>query len=353
MSDAANIKRIGIAGSGRMGTDIFLFLDGHGFELRWLCKGETEQTAAEACFLKRIARQKKTGMLSDAAYELKLKSTLISCDAAIFSDCDLIIESIPEHRDEKKNLLAQIDKIVSAGCIITSNSSSIRPSILVPSANRKTTFAGMHFFYPLAFKTAAELIVTEHTSENTKIILRNFLTRIGRNIFELDEEHAFMLNRIFLPVQAEACRLVEEAIMEFREVDAIVKKFVFPCGIFSFFDQVGNDVMLSSVNNYAEFEAEPGFLIPMQNLLQRMVSDHLLGIKTGIGFYNYQNPDNTEVEINPADENVQICIGLLEASYKNAAMAMAQKTGTELLKLNEALMEYTGADKGPFSGNSE
>lgn len=353
MSAGKKIKVIGVAGSGKMGTDIFLFMDAHGFEMRWLCRDDTERIAAEACFLKRLTRQKKTGMISDAGHARKLEKTRVSCEPSIFADCDLIIECITEDRTEKQRLFAALDEYVPAGCIITSNSSSIKPSLLLSSEERKAAFAGLHFFYPLALRSATELIFTEYTSETTKVVLREFLSGLDRNIFELDETNAFILNRIFLPVQAEACRLAGAGIMDFREIDALVKQDILPCGIFTFFDQVGNDIMLASVKNYMEFESGNADLTPLINLLENKVAENALGTKTGIGFYDYRSPDHDAPEINMADENVQICAGLLRNIYHESARMMAARTGANPDKLNDALMEYSGADRGPFSGNRE
>ena len=141
----------------------------------------------------------------------KNEKTKITAAPADLKDCDLIIEAITENREAKRTLFESLDALVNPSCIFTTNSSSIVPSLLFPSENRKAKVAGLHFFYPVAMKNTVELITDPYTSQEIiGIACPDFLQQINKIPFLQDESNAFVLNRILLDFQAGAFHILQE-----------------------------------------------------------------------------------------------------------------------------------------------
>jgi 3-hydroxyacyl-CoA dehydrogenase len=281
------IEKVAVIGEGKMGSSIFHFLIGFDLRLTWLCSSEEEKEKALALFTRKIKRLWKSGAISEAEYDLKNEETKVTVSPADLKGCDLVIEAITEDLDAKRKLFESLDTFVPSSCIFTSNSSSIVPSLLIPSERRKSRVAGLHFFFPVAMKNTVELITSRFTSQETWETLHDFLLGIHKNPFLQEESHAFILNRILLDFQACAFRIVEENEWSYAGLDELIRTSFFPIGVFEFFDHVGIDVMLASIRSYTANSGDKAFYAAMTNALEAMVNRNQLGIKTGYGFYDY------------------------------------------------------------------
>jgi len=176
-----------------MGTNLFYYLLDFGFKLIWICHPSANIDKIRNTFEKKIKRSFDNGLMDEQHVTFLLNSIVISSDPTVLSPCDLIIEAISEDLELKKELFRAIDPVVSRNCILASNSSSIRPSELIPSESRKDKFIGIHFFYPIALKNIVEFITTADTSRKTKDFVKNFLYIIKRNWLLLNEKNSFIL----------------------------------------------------------------------------------------------------------------------------------------------------------------
>jgi 3-hydroxyacyl-CoA dehydrogenase len=251
----------------------------------------------------------------------------------------LIIEAINEDVEAKKELFRVVDKIAPPGCIFVSNSSSINPSALIPSEDRKDKFAGIHFFYPIALKDIVEVIITSETSQETLSRITWFLKTISRRFLILEEKDSFILNRIFLHFQNEAFLLVNEGKASLQQIDRIVRENLFPTGVFEFFDSVGLDVMLASVRNYSRDDPSAERYRPLIGQLQDLVSQGRLGAKTKGGFYG----DGLSVDSGHPENDAEI-IAILSASYEQAFRRFCMSSGIPPSELKTAMDEYFGAE---------
>ena len=156
------IKKIGIIGSGKMGADIFNYLSDYNYNLYWFILFEEEKDKLQKSFSKKISRQLKHGLISKVQYNSK-NDFILTNRLNDLVNCDLIIESIVEEKNEKLKLFRDLQQIVSKECIVASNSSSILPSLL----SKSSPVIGMHFFYPVSFKNTVELVVHEDINRDT------------------------------------------------------------------------------------------------------------------------------------------------------------------------------------------
>jgi 3-hydroxybutyryl-CoA dehydrogenase len=338
------MKHIGIIGEGKMGTNLLYYLLDMDFNLTWICSPEADTERLRRFFRKRLERSLEAGIFDDDRFHSILDRVRISKDLADISSCDPIIETISEDEEAKKNLFRQMDRIARPGCIFTSNSSSINPSKLVPSEERKATFAGLHFFYPIALKNITEINLTNDTSQETLAEIQLFLHAIRRRYLVLKERDRFILNRIFLGFQNDAFLLVKDKKATLQQIDRIVRDRFFPLGVFEFFDSVGLDVMLTSVKNYSADDPAPERFIALIRKLEALVSEGKLGLKTKKGFYTEDVPPDPGSSSHDDEIARQ-----LAASYSSSFLQFCLSSGIPPAEIKTAMDEYFGSDTPDIS----
>ena len=285
--NASDTYRLGIVGCGKMGKDLFDFLNGFSFHLTLVCKSEESVEQMKKVFEKKQKRALKYQLIDQDVFDFRNKNTVITSDLNQLASSNLLIESITEDVQLKRDLYKRLEVIISKDCIIASNTSSIAPGQLFKKALHKDRCVGLHFFSPVAVKDLAEINVSKKTNEKTVLNVKEFLNEMGKFHLVLYGKDHFLINRIFLKMQAGCCQIIKEEKYQVHEIDELVTTGLFPIGIFEFFDHVGNDVMLESVKNYIKYENDPLFYQPMMDLLEAKVKEGKLGIKTASGFYEY------------------------------------------------------------------
>ena len=347
-----SIKNIGIIGEGKMGTDIFYFLNDFDFQLTWICSNTCDKNELVKKFNKRMDRLLKSNIIDQEKYSSKLKNTIINDNINELSKCDIIIEAIFENIVKKIELFKKLDKVLNNNCIFATNSSSIVPSSFFINKNRNDKIIGLHFFYPIKYKNIVELITTKFTQDYIITSIKNFLNEIKIHPLILDEENAFLLNKIFLDFQALAYNIYEEKILSIKEIDEIIKDYIFPIGVFEFFDSVGNDIMLTSIKNYIKNYKNKDFYIPLIKKLEDLVGQNKLGIKTKNGFYNY-NVNENNIQNNNTEQYKKSIIEKLKYVFINSLYKAVENNICTFNEIEYVIKEYMGLDISPISLSNE
>ena len=285
------ITHVGIIGEGRMGTNLFHYISGFPYEMRWIVSPDADVDKLRRTWSKKVLRNLNADIIDEATAD-RLNRAVITTAPEILGDCGLVIEAIPEETALKKSLFTRLEPIVTPDCILASNSSSILPSLLVSSEKKAASVIGLHFFYPVALKNMVEMIVTKQTSPEVITNTKVFLSDIGRKYFLQPEDHAFLFNRIFLEFQSAAWKMVADGLFSAKQMDQLVHQRFFPLGVFECFDAVGLDVMLPAIRHYSVDFPSGTDHAALIATLESMVAEGRLGVKSGIGFFDY--PDETD-----------------------------------------------------------
>lgn len=347
------IRKIGVAGEGKMGSSIFLYLIDFDFRLTWLCSSEPESEKARKTLMKKLRLLFQCGVLTEREYASKSENAKVTYLAEDLKDCDLIIEAITEDIEIKKALFDSLDKTVNQECLFASNSSSLVPSEIILSGKRLHRAAGLHFFFPVALKKTVELITGSNTLRETAELLNHLLIKINKKPFPQDESNAFILNRLLLKFQAEAFNILGEGLLSVREIDDLVKQNFFPIGVFEFFDHVGIDIMYSSIRSYTRNIPDKEFYLPLLKKLEEMVRLNKLGIKTKSGFYNYSPHEKSDTTISdPLNDFSGYRVNaaeLLWGCYIQSVNTVIQSSLCSRDELAFFVKDYLGMDTDPFT----
>ncbi|KAH9582038.1 3-hydroxyacyl-CoA dehydrogenase [Trypanosoma melophagium] len=204
------------------------------------------------------------------------------------SNASLIVEAVTESIDAKKELWKKVDGMAPKECVFCTNTSSLGVMDQAAVTGRPDRFAGLHFFYPVPMMKLVEVIKTEKTSQATVDKLIEYARKVGKQpVLALDTK-GFIVNRLLIPYQLEACRLVERGVASVEDVDLAMKLGCgHPMGPFALADSVGIDVLKHITDTWHKGEPQNPLFVPSK-LVEEKVAEGKLGRKTGEGFYKYK-----------------------------------------------------------------
>lgn len=334
-----------------MGTDIFQFLSVFPFHITMVCKSAEGIEKIKKAWLRKLNRSLLLGLINEAALNEKAKLVKFSNDLNDLSETDLVIESITEDQKLKSVLFKELDKILPPETILTTNTSSIPLLKLVPSVSRQPVFLGLHFFYPVTLKNLVEINTTGYVKQDSLNSVKGLLNNTGRFFITLPEENHFLVNRLFLKLQAGTYNIHKEENIPFEILDQWISEKIFHTGVFRFFDQVGNDIMYTSVKNYTENYPDRNFYVPLLAGLKEKADQNLLGIKSGKGFYDYSgktaSQDHPALADLPAGKKSEIVQKLLKYFFEPIEKAVLQNL-CSIGEMEHIVREYTGNEISPF-----
>lgn len=286
-----NIKIIGVAGGGTMGSGIAQILAQHGFKVVVADIDEKYLENTKRIILLNQKTLMKEELLTEAQAQESLKNISFTTDKSEFRDADLIIEAIIEKLDIKQNYWKDLEQIAREDCIFATNTSGLSINAICSKLNNKKRFIGMHWWNPPNIIPLIELIKSEETSDDTISALKELTEKIGKQpVVVLKDVNGFIGNRIQFAVYREALKIVEEGIATVEDVDRAMKfgpGFRYPVlGPFETADLGGLDTFYyisSYLFNELSDAKEP------TRLQQELMDSNTLGVKSGKGWYDYSD----------------------------------------------------------------
>lgn len=202
---------------------------------------------------------------------------------AAIADCDLVIESVLERADIKRQVLVEIERTVGPGTVIATNTSTNPIAHLAEPLSDPTRFCGIHFFNPVRRMTLVEVIRGPATSDATVATAVAHVKRLGKCPIVVRDSPGFLVNRVLMPYLHESVEMLREGI-EPQRIDRVARSFGMPMGPLELYDMIGLDTAF-----YAGLvlSAAYGDRIEASPLIPALVKSGRLGRKTGAGFYHY------------------------------------------------------------------
>jgi 3-hydroxybutyryl-CoA dehydrogenase len=281
------MKKIAVIGAGTMGNGIAHVFAQNGFEVNLIDMQQAALDKAMQTIAKNLDRQIAKAVISadDKQKTLEQITCLTSLKEGV-QDCDLVIEAATENSKIKLAIFSEIDQATSADCILASNTSSISITQLANATKKPGNVIGMHFMNPVPVMKLVEIINGQATDAAITEKIVALTTQIGKIPCVVKDAPGFIANRILMPMINEAVLAFEEGISDAATIDQIMKLgMAHPMGPLQLADYIGLDVC----KNILEI-MEDGFQNSKYKpaaLLTKMVSEGKLGVKTGIGFYEY------------------------------------------------------------------
>jgi 3-hydroxybutyryl-CoA dehydrogenase len=280
------ISRVGIVGSGIMGSGIAEVAAKTGHEVILRSRKQESADAMVAGLEKSLAKQVERGKLSEDDRDAVLARVSATSNLEDLKDCDLVIESIVEDLATKKELFAELDRIVKADAIIATNTSTLPVVEMAMQTGRHDQVLGIHFFNPAPMMSLVEIVKPITASDETVAAAQAFVAACGKTAVLVGDQAGFIVNNLLFPYLNNAIRLYEAGVATKEDIDEAMKGGCnFPMGPFALLDLVGLDTSLSILEALYEEFKDPNYAA--RPMLKRMVTAGHLGRKSGKGFYDY------------------------------------------------------------------
>jgi 3-hydroxybutyryl-CoA dehydrogenase len=280
------IKRVGIVGSGIMGSGIAEVAAKTGHEVILRSRKQESADAMVASLEKSLAKQVERGKLSEEDRGATLARVSATSSLDDLKDCDLVIESIVEDLATKKVLFNELDRIVKDGAILATNTSTLPVIEMAMETGRPDKVCGVHFFNPAPMMALVEIVRPLTASDDTIKAVTDFAETCGKQAVEVIDQAGFIVNNLLFPYLNNAVRMFENGVATKEGIDEAMKGGCnFPMGPFALLDLVGLDTSLSILEALYEEFKDPNYA--PRPLLKRMVAAEQLGRKSGKGFYDY------------------------------------------------------------------
>ena len=282
-----SLKRIGIVGSGIMGSGIAEAAAVHGFEVVLRSRAQGTADGMVAGMAKSLGRQVDKGKVTQQDMDGALARVTAVSDLSALAGCDLVIESVVEDLAVKKHLFSELDRICDEQTILATNTSTLPVVDMAMETGRPDKVCGIHFFNPAPVMSLVEVVRPITASDETIAAALGFAETCGKSPVEVKDQAGFIVNALLFPYLNTAVRLLEQNVADRDGIDTAMKGGCgFPMGPFALLDLVGLDTSLAILDALYDEYRDPNYAaVP---LLRRMVSAELYGRKSGQGFYDYR-----------------------------------------------------------------
>ncbi len=283
--EAKSISMSAVVGSGIMGGGIAYQSASKGIPIlmKDISSAAIEIGLKEANKLlqKQVSRNKITSVQMGQVLS-SIRSTLSYGD---FQATDIVIEAVVEKEEVKKSVLAEVEKSVKPGTILSSNTSTISISRLAEELKHPENFCGVHFFNPVHRMPLVEIIRGKKTNDQTIATAVAYVTKIGKTPIVVNDCAGFFVNRVLFPYFAGFMKLLQEGVA-YSRVDQVMEKFGWPMGPAYLLDVVGMDTAYHA-NQVMAREYPDRMKHSEKTAIDLLYEKGRFGQKSSEGFYAY------------------------------------------------------------------
>ena len=288
---AVTVERVFVAGAGLMGHGIAQVHAAIGLDVVLYEPDLVRAEAGRDRIAGNLGRAVDKGRLSADQRDATLARVQATDDLARVASADIVIEAVFEDLAVKQDLWRELDQHAEEAAIFASNTSSIAIHRLAEavSAERRPRFLGMHFFSPVPVMPLIELIRSQATADETVEVIRALSAALGKQVIVSADRPGFIVNRILMPLLAEAMHALEQGVGSAEDIDAGARVGLnHPMGPLELADFIGLDVCLEVMRVLEDGLGQEHFHPP--RVLHELVTAGHLGQKTRQGFYTYPRP---------------------------------------------------------------
>jgi 3-hydroxybutyryl-CoA dehydrogenase len=279
------IRRVGVVGLGTMGAGIAQISAQGGFETIGREVSEELCERARGTIEHYLGRAVEKGRLTAEERDAALGGLTFTTDLSELAGCGLVIEAIVEELEPKRELFAELDRIVAPEAVLATNTSALPVGKIAEATGRPERVVGMHFFNPAPLLPLVEIVRAERSSQKAVDAAYAWAEQAGKQPVRCNDTPGFIVNRVLVPALNDCIRLLDEGITPEDLDKAMTKGVGWPMGPCELVDLVGVDIHIHASEALAEATGDER-MAPPERLREMAAAGHL-GRKTGQGFFAY------------------------------------------------------------------
>jgi 3-hydroxybutyryl-CoA dehydrogenase len=273
-----------VIGGGTMGVGIIAMFLAGGWTVDVVSRSASTRDGLAAASAKALAAMGKP--IGTAG--LKTFATLPEAD---WSKIDVAVETVTEDLALKRKLFAEMEKLATPGCALTSNSSSFPISEIAKGLETQGRMMGLHFFMPAHLIPLVEVVRSVHTDVKEAERVGAIMKALGKRPVQVKKDViGFLGNRIQGALMREALWLIEEGVASPEDIDATVRLS------FGFRYAAAGPIVQKEHSGWDTTCAVAKIIWPDLNnakgpppVLQKNVDEGRLGFKTKRGFFEWND----------------------------------------------------------------
>jgi 3-hydroxyacyl-CoA dehydrogenase len=287
-----DIRKVGIVGAGTMGGGIAMAFVNAGIPVVLVESRQAFLERGLGTIKKNYDITAAKGKMSTDDVERRMGLITGTLAMEDLADVDLVIESVFEDMDLKKEIFGKLDAICKKEAILATNTSYLDVNEIAAQTGRPESLLGLHFFSPANVMRLLEVVRGAKTSRIVMATALDLAKRIKKIAVVVGVCYGFAGNRMFSQRRRESEKLILEGAPP-AQVDKVVYAFGFPMGPFVLYDLIGNDLGWSKERSTSS------------TIREMLCEQGRFGLKAGKGFYNYEKGSRTPM---PAPEVDQLII---------------------------------------------
>jgi 3-hydroxybutyryl-CoA dehydrogenase len=281
-----NVRTVGIVGAGTMGQGIAVTCAGAGLDVllkeRTPGMGDRAMTEIADSLDRDIARWSRTASEKKAVMARIRKVDAMSDLAA----AQIVVEAVREDLELKAEIFQELDNACPPEALLATNTGALSVTEIGTRTRRPDRVIGLHFLQPVPRVPLVEVVRGLATSDATFRAAVDFVRLLGKTGVEVFEYPGYVTTRVILPFLNEAMYVVMEGVATAEAVDTSMKLgYGLPVGPLALADQMGLDDVMRWMQHLSNELGEVKYR-PCP-LLRKMIRAGRLGVKSGKGFFEY------------------------------------------------------------------